>query len=216
MEEMLSAYATKPKQCNMIGWKGNHISHMDFHKYEKECGTPFWDFHRANLHKCLLDRAVELGAVLEVNARVKDVVTAADERTADVVLQDGSRRTADLVVGADGINSKCREILLGKEDPPILTGDLAYRLLLKTEEMMKDPDLRGFVEDPQVNYWMGPDAHAGMFNRSPDISSTDEGLYSKLRSTGWRTVQHGSARSRRYARRCLHTCRQCRGNASFI
>jgi len=64
------------------------------------------------------------------------------------------------VVGADGINSKCREILLGKEDPPILTGDLAYRLLLKTEEMMKDPDLRGFVEDPQVNYWMGPDAHA--------------------------------------------------------
>jgi salicylate hydroxylase len=26
--------------------------------------------------------------------------------------------------------------------------------------MLKDPDLRGFVEDPQVNYWIGPDAHA--------------------------------------------------------
>ncbi|KAF2498652.1 FAD/NAD(P)-binding domain-containing protein [Lophium mytilinum] len=160
MEQTLGKYATKPKQANMLGWKGKHISYMDFHKYEKECGTPFWDFHRANLHKCLLDRAVELGAVLEVNARVVDVVAAKDERTADVVLQNGTRRTADLVVGADGINSKCREILLGKEDPPILTGDLAYRLLLKTEDMMKDPELRGFVEDPQVNYWMGPDAHA--------------------------------------------------------
>ncbi|KAF2806982.1 FAD/NAD(P)-binding domain-containing protein [Mytilinidion resinicola] len=160
MEQALESYATKPKQANMLGWKGNYISHMDFHKYEQECGTPFWDFHRANLHKCLLDRAVELGAVLEVNARVVDVVTAVDERTADVVMQNGTRRTADLVVGADGINSKCREILLGKEDPPILTGDLAYRLLLKTEDMMKDPQLRGFVEDPQVNYWMGPDAHA--------------------------------------------------------
>ncbi|KAF3001820.1 hypothetical protein E8E13_003353 [Curvularia kusanoi] len=52
------------------------------------------------------------------------------------------------------------EILLGREDPPLLTGDLAYRLLLDTKQMLEDPDLRGFVEDPQVNYWIGPDAHA--------------------------------------------------------
>ena len=161
MERMLSTYATRPKQCNMLGWKGNLISSMDFRTYTRECGTPFWDFHRANLHKCLQDRAVELGAIIEVNAKVVDVVVAEDERTADVVLQDGRRKAADLVVGADGIHSKCREILLAREDPPILTGDLAYRLLLKTEEMMKDPELKGFVEDPQVNYWVGPDAHAG-------------------------------------------------------
>lgn len=160
MERMLSTYATRPKQCNMLGWKGNLISSMDFHTYTRECGTPFWDFHRANLHKCLQDRAVELGAIIEVNTKVVDVVVAEDERTADVVLQDGRRKAADLVVGADGIHSKCREILLAREDPPILTGDLAYRLLLKTEEMMRDPELKGFVEDPQVNYWIGPDAHA--------------------------------------------------------
>ncbi|OCK85081.1 FAD/NAD(P)-binding domain-containing protein [Lepidopterella palustris CBS 459.81] len=160
MEEMLSPYATKPKQCNMLGWKGNLLSSMDFHSYTNECGTPFWDFHRANLHQCLLDRAIELGAKLEVNARVVDVVVAKDQWAAKVLLQDGRTRTADLVVGADGIHSRCREILLGREDPPLLTGDLAYRLLLKTEEMMKDPELRGFVEDPQVNYWLGPDAHA--------------------------------------------------------
>lgn len=67
------------------------------------------------------------------------------------------------LLGADGINSKCRELLLGHEDPPLLTGDLAYRLLLNTEDMVKDEELRGFVEDPQVNYWIGPDAHAGKF-----------------------------------------------------
>ena len=26
--------------------------------------------------------------------------------------------------------------------------------------MTEDPELRGFVEDQQVNYWVGPDAHA--------------------------------------------------------
>ncbi|EOD47981.1 putative fad binding domain-containing protein [Neofusicoccum parvum UCRNP2] len=147
----------------MLGWRGNPLATMDFHEYAAACaGAPFWDFHRANLHGALLERAVALGAAVRVNARVEDVVVGVGERGegAEVVLLGGERVSADLVVGADGINSRCREILLGREDPPVQTGDLAYRLLLSTKEMMKDPELRGFVEDPQVNYWMGPDAHA--------------------------------------------------------
>lgn len=144
---------------------------MDFHEYESEIGTPFWDFHRANLHGALLERAEQLGAKIVVGARVLDVrcEEGGDLSSATAVLEDGREFAADLVVGADGINSTCREILLGHPDPPTLTGDLAYRLLLDTEEMMKDPELREFVEDPQVNYWVGPDAHAGM--QSPDWCS---------------------------------------------
>ncbi|GKU14458.1 unnamed protein product, partial [Fusarium langsethiae] len=79
---------------------------------------------------------------------------------ATVFLEGGRTMTADLVVGADGISSPMREQFLGRPDPPQLTGDLAYRLLLDTDVMRKDPDLRPFVEDPQVNYWVGPDKHA--------------------------------------------------------
>lgn len=165
LEETLSKAATSPRVCNMIGWKGNKISEMDFYEYEEDCGTPFWDFHRANLHLGLLERAMELGAKLTTKSRVVDVEYKESQDSQSTigvaVCADGRRYEADLIVGADGINSKCREILLGHEDPPLLTGDLAYRLLLNTEEMMKDPDLRSFVEDPQVNYWIGPDAHAG-------------------------------------------------------
>lgn len=138
---------------------------MDFYESAaKYPGTFYWDFHRAHLHNCLLERAVELGAVVKCNARVVDVVVLGN--SAKVVLgtergQEGGEMEADLVVGADGINSKLREVMLGREDPPTPTGDLAYRLLLNTKEMLKDAELRTLVTDPQVNYWLGPDKHAG-------------------------------------------------------
>ncbi|KAL1892611.1 hypothetical protein Sste5346_006896 [Sporothrix stenoceras] len=161
LKDKLEPFATWPRKCNFISWKGKHLSEMDYHAYTQGAGGPFMDFHRANLHKCLLDRAVELGAALITSARVVDVEINGDEATeATVVLIDGRRMTADLVVGADGINSRLREVLLGRADPPVLTGDLAYRLLLKTDAMLKDPELRPLVQDPQVNYWVGPDAHA--------------------------------------------------------
>ncbi|KAF2836188.1 FAD binding domain-containing protein [Patellaria atrata CBS 101060] len=160
MEEILSAHATRPRRCNMLSWKGKHLAHMDFHDYQQECGTPFWDFHRANLHKCLLDRAVELGAEVRVNARVQNVIVSQDEAAATAILVTGDKLTADLIIGADGINSRCREILLGHPEAPLETGDLAYRLLLSTSAMLQDPELAPLVTDPQVNYWVGPSAHA--------------------------------------------------------
>ena len=80
-----------------------------------------------------------------------------------VLLHNGRRLSADLVVAADGINSAMRECLVRHPDKPKPTGGLAYRLLLKTKDIIKDPELRLFVTDPQVNYWIGPDAHAGFF-----------------------------------------------------
>lgn len=163
---MLDKCATKPSQVNFLGWKGNTISSMDFKASAAQYpGTFYWDFHRANLHNCLLDRAKELGAKVKVNARVLDVLVHSSGETATVLLKNGEQHVADLVVGADGINSCLREVMLGREDPPVLTGDLAYRLLLSTKEMLKDPELESFVRDPQVNYWLGPDAHAGEFNK---------------------------------------------------
>ena len=162
MKEALEVHSTKPSRVNMLGWKGNLISHMDFEESAAQYpGTFYWDFHRANLHRCLLDRAVELGAVIKVRARVLDVQVAQSGENATLVLENGEQHVADLIIGADGINSHLREIMVGHSDPPTLTGDLAYRLLLSTKEMLKDPELAPFVTDPQVNYWLGPDAHAG-------------------------------------------------------
>lgn len=83
------------------------------------------------------------------------------EDTATVILKSGERMVADLVVGADGIFSTCRELLLGRPSPPTPTGDLAYRVLLDTKAMREDPELNPLLEKPhKVRYWIGPKAHA--------------------------------------------------------
>ncbi|KAH9212206.1 hypothetical protein DL95DRAFT_525308 [Leptodontidium sp. 2 PMI_412] len=175
MLNSLSRYATRPKCVNMLSWKGTLISSLDFASSAAQYpGTFYWDFHRANLHTCLLERAVELGAEVRCKARVVGVRADSDSDSnsnlgsqvvggrdgATVVLESSEEIWGDLVVGADGINSRLRELLLKRADPPTPTGDLAYRLLLSTSSMLADPDLAPLVTDPQVNYWLGPDAHA--------------------------------------------------------
>jgi len=137
----------------MLSWRGELLSNMSFPEAAAKYGSPFWDFHRANLHKCLLERAVELGAVVRCKTRVDTLEFGSGGETT-VVLEGGERVTADLVLGADGIYSKTREAFVGRVDPPTKTGDLAYRLLLDAEEMLKDPELAGMMRDPQVMYWL--------------------------------------------------------------
>ncbi|KAJ9491829.1 hypothetical protein VN97_g1410 [Penicillium thymicola] len=163
LERALTPHMTFPRVCNFLGWKGNHISSLDFHASESNYpGTWYRDFHRADLQQCLVERALELGVNITCNARVVDVTVSEDGTTATATAADGRQWIGDLVIGADGVFGKLTEGLLGRVDPPVKTGDLAYRLLLSTEEMRKDPDLAELVTDPQVNYWLGPDAHAGM------------------------------------------------------
>ncbi|KAL4898065.1 hypothetical protein BDV59DRAFT_197019 [Aspergillus ambiguus] len=151
--------ASSTETCNIIGWKGNLISSMDFHAAGVEHGSPFNDFHRADLHRVLLDRAVELGAAIHTKCEVTDMQFDETKSRATVSIRDQPDRVADLVIGADGINSQCREILLGRKDPPHRTGDMAYRILLDATEIRKDPELRTYVDDKAVNYWYGPGAH---------------------------------------------------------
>jgi 2-polyprenyl-6-methoxyphenol hydroxylase-like FAD-dependent oxidoreductase len=165
LERSLTPHMTIPRVCNFIGWKGNAISSMEFHESEKNYpGTWYRDFHRADLQQCLVERAVELGVQLTCDARVTDVSVSDDGATATATAFDGRQWAGDLIIGADGVFGKLTEGLLGRVDPPVKTGDLAYRVMLSTDEMRKDPELVEFVTDPQVNYWLGPDAHAGMCN----------------------------------------------------
>lgn len=82
-----------------------------------------------------------------------------DPEAPSVTLASGEVVTADFVLGADGVGSRIRDIVVGKPDRPIATGDAAYRAVVPTDSMMSDPELRGLVEDRDLNFWMGPETH---------------------------------------------------------
>ncbi|KAF1982850.1 FAD/NAD(P)-binding domain-containing protein [Aulographum hederae CBS 113979] len=164
LRSQLLSLATRPSHCEMRNWRGGELARMGFEGYERRAGTEFLDFHRAELLEVLLQRARELGVRVRTGCRVVDVETGVLQPNgrvgAVVVLASGERLSCDIAIGADGINSRTRECMLGRKDPPTPTGDLAYRLLLDPEEMLKDDLLRHFVEEPKVVYWLGDKMHA--------------------------------------------------------
>lgn len=122
---------------------------------EQRYGVPYLHIHRADYHKILVAEAERLGVMLELGSEVLSI----DFEKACVHMKDRSDFYGDLIVGADGLKSVCRNTLLGHPDPPHLTGDLAYRIVIKAEDMRRHPDLRSLVEKPAINYWMGPHGH---------------------------------------------------------
>lgn len=123
---------------------------------ESVYGHPYLHIHRADYHRILVNEAIRVGVDIQLNS----FVTGVDfERPAVHIKNKDDPFVADLIIGADGLKSICREALLGRPDPPHLTGDLAYRIIVPADAMKKHPLLADLAAVPNINYWMGPDSH---------------------------------------------------------
>lgn len=124
----------------------------------RKYGAPFIDMHRVDLQQAMYRRAKELGVKFVMNQRVASVETTHD--TATVRAKSGHSFTGDLVVAADGLWSATRESFLGADaEPPKPTGDLAYRIILTVDQVASDPELKAWIENPEVHFWLGPASH---------------------------------------------------------
>lgn len=121
----------------------------------RKYGEPFHDLHRADLQKVLYDRAIELGVKVLLGCRISAVN---QDSELQIVSDTREIYTCDLLVGADGLWSQCRQSLMGKTDEPLPTGDLAYRIVL-TLDQITDPELREWISKPAVHFWIGPYSH---------------------------------------------------------
>ena len=75
--------------------------------------------------------------------------------TISVTLSTGEQISRDLIIGADGVKSRLRQIVVGQPGAPRHTGDAAYRAIIPTRVMLDDPNLRPFIELPEMTGWMG-------------------------------------------------------------
>jgi 6-hydroxynicotinate 3-monooxygenase len=90
-------------------------------------GASYLTVHRGDFHKLMTDALPE--GILEFNKKLSAIEDLGDK----VLMQftDDTTEEADFVIGADGINSKVRESLLG-EELPIYTGYVAHRAVFPT------------------------------------------------------------------------------------
>ncbi|KAK1754710.1 hypothetical protein QBC47DRAFT_384743 [Echria macrotheca] len=122
-------------------------------------GHPFWDIHRVDLQKAMVTRCRDLGVEILLDARAVSV----DFGSSSVRLASGLTIKGDAVLLADGLWSSIRPAFVGKPSPAVLTGDLAFRITLRLDEL-DGPDadeLASLIQkNPTVRFWIGPNAHA--------------------------------------------------------
>lgn len=108
---------------------------------EEKYGAPQLTIHRADLLDAL--RAQLPDEVVTLGKDATDLVMQNDEAT--LHFADGTSRTFDLVVGADGIHSVVRTALWG-EDQPRYTGMVSYRGTFSSEKAKGMPDTDAFTK----------------------------------------------------------------------
>ncbi|EGW31388.1 salicylate hydroxylase [Spathaspora passalidarum NRRL Y-27907] len=150
-----------PHDLNIRRWEtGDVLSQQNLIPYTlDQYQGHYLHVHRADYHKALVNRAQEVGVEIYLGARVEEV----DFDSSTVTTSDGRLFSGDIIVGYDGVKSRLRSLILGREDLAYDTGDLAYRALIHVEEMKKYPELSKLWSRPDINFWWGPRMHVVVY-----------------------------------------------------
>ena len=122
-------------------------------------GAPYLCMHRADLHGALA--AVVPEEIVHLGKKLVGLEQSARQVT--LTFADGTRAEADAVVGADGVHSVAREILIGA-DEPIHKGRIAYRSIFSAAL------LNGMDIGPSRTKWWGIDRHIVIYYTNADCS----------------------------------------------
>ena len=121
--------------------------------------APYLCMHRADLHDAL--RSVLPAEIFHLGRRLVGL----EEGSGAVTLRfaDGSRAAADIVIGADGVHSVVRDIIVGP-DAPLHKGRIAYRAVFPSD-LLNGRDL-----GPSRTKWWGPDRHIVIYYTNAERS----------------------------------------------
>jgi salicylate hydroxylase len=123
---------------------------------DRDYGAPYYHIHRADFHKILYDLTAP-----NVTLRLNSTVVKCDPgpKSPSVTLATGEVIKADLILGADGVKSYIQQVIMGRATRADPTGDAAYRATVPASLLLEDPELKGFIDKPEMTAWMAPGRH---------------------------------------------------------
>ncbi|KAJ5609845.1 hypothetical protein N7528_009111 [Penicillium herquei] len=150
--------AAKPvilKQLIMHDWSSGDVQKTyPLGDYKSKFSTPYYNFHRIDIHKQLLKSATEdagEGPPVELKVNHKAIEVNAEEGV--IIFENGSQTTADLIVAADGIRSLTRE-LIGITPNFTMSSSCAYRCIIGADKL-RSLDLEDYISNEAIEYWGG-------------------------------------------------------------
>ena len=150
LEEPLRRFGVRPRAIVIRRWDDGRVLARQplADACERNFGAPYYNFHRAEMLD-VLSAAVPAG-VLHLDHRCVGLTQHADR--VEVKFHNGVTADADVVVGADGIHSTVREVIVGPESPRF-SGHVAYRGLVPAERV------EHLGLEIAASVWWGPDHH---------------------------------------------------------
>ncbi|WP_275943856.1 FAD-dependent monooxygenase [Gluconacetobacter aggeris] len=143
IEQAIEDASSHPEYWFSRKWDdGAYLSRIPLNAEHARYGATYITIHRGDVH------SIMIGAVPPDLVRFGKKLVDFQERANDVLLsfEDGTTDVVDVLVGADGINSRVREKLLGPE-APLFTGWVAHRGVLPMAR------LSGLEVEPCVKWW---------------------------------------------------------------
>lgn len=121
-------------------------------------GAPFLCMHRADLHEALT--SVIPAEIVHLNMKLVRLEQNGGPVT--LFFADGTAAKADAVIGADGVHSMVRDIIIGP-DRPIHRGRIAYRAVFNSNLLPQE------ISRSRVKWW-GEDRHIVIYCTTKDRS----------------------------------------------
>jgi 3-hydroxybenzoate 6-monooxygenase len=195
--ERVSALAVFPNNLIMMdSITGQEVTRVPLgDKFRKRFKHPYALIHRADLHKVLLEACKKSDRIrLDASQKVVKV-----EETSDGIVvrtESGKEYRGAALIGADGIWSSIREIVVG-DGKPKPAGHITYRAVLPTSEMPEQYRWHDMV------VWAGEKVHLVHYPlRTGDLFNLVAVFHSNRYEEGWDSYGDPAELHERFAKTC--------------
>lgn len=163
LDEAVRRIGTPAKSMLIQSWTGKKLA-----EFRDPAGAPILHtVMRTDLYRVLYDGAAAQGIRIEHGKRLVDAREGADGVTAHFA--DGSRASADILIGADGIRSTVRSLIDPAAPEPAYTGLLGFGGWSAAPGLAPDPDTMRMIFGKRAffAYTAFDDGRAGWFANLP-------------------------------------------------